>query len=84
VPSKTEELELPTDIASCHNLIRTLLAIIESQLKQLEQMSAKIVDLEARMNQNSKNSSFPPSSDKFKKKPGIPKPPQNQGGQKGH
>jgi transposase len=84
VPSKTEELELPTDIASCHNLIRTLLAIIESQQKQLEQMSTKIADLEARINQNSKNSSFPPSSDKFKKKPGIPKAPQNQGGQKGH
>lgn len=86
--SKTKELELPTNIESCHALIRTLLGIIEVQQKkheaELEQMASKISVLEARLNQNSQNSSRPPSSDVFKKQPGIPKPPKNRGGQKGH
>jgi transposase len=88
VSSKTKKLELPTDIESCHNLIRTLLAIIElnqrQHKEQLEQMASKIASLEARLNQNSQNSSSPPSSDKYKTRPGIPKVSKNQGGQKGH
>jgi transposase len=84
VSSKTKILELPTDIESCHKMLIAFSAIIETQQKQLDQMTSKIAELEARLNQNSRNSSFPPSRDLFKKKPGIPKPPKNKGGQKGH
>jgi hypothetical protein len=40
--------------------------------------------LEARLKQNSGNSSRPPSSDGFQRKPGLPKEPKRRGGQKGH
>lgn len=45
---------------------------------------SRVSELEARLNQNSKNSSLPPSSDGPKRKPGIPREPKGQGGQKGH
>lgn len=42
-------------------------------------MASKIAGLEARLNQNSQNSSRPPSSDLFKKQPEVPKLPKDNG-----
>ena len=77
-------MELPTTVESCHVLIRNLLAIIEHQQKQIDELKSRVVDLEARLNQNSRNSSRPPSSDGPKRKAGIPKEPKGQGGQRDH
>lgn len=82
--SKTNELELPTSIESCHVLIKNLLAIIEHQQKQIDVLTSRVVELEARLNQDSRNSSRPPSSDGLKRKPGIPKEPKGGGGQREH
>lgn len=66
--------------------------IIAQQAKQIAELQAdlqvalrKIADLEARLAQNSNNSSRPPSSDGPKKKPAFPRSSGKQrGGQKGH
>ena len=48
-------------------------------------MKSKIAELEVRLNSNSRNSSNPPSSDGYKKKPALPKKKKGkQGGQEGH
>ena len=68
-------------------IIDILFAIIEQQAKTIEQLTAKVSELEARLNQNSKNSSNPPSSDKFvKPKPQSLRKPSGKkaGGQQGH
>ena len=44
--------------------------IVEVLFTVIEQLTARISELEARPNQNSQNSSNPPSSDKFGKKSG--------------
>lgn len=77
-------MELPTTVESCHVLIRNLLSIIEHQQNQIDELTSRVADLEARLNQNSGNSSRPPSSDGLKRQPGIPKVPKGHGGQKGH
>jgi transposase len=71
-------LSLPATIEECHKLILL-------QQKQIEFCLSKIIELEARLNQNSSNSNRPPSSDFGNRGgTGIPKVPQKQGGQKGH
>lgn len=72
-------MRLPTDIASCH-------LVIEQLLKQVIELGQRVRDLEAQLNQNSQNSSKPPSTDKTKpkRKPGIAKTPKAKGGQRGH
>ncbi|MFZ4783632.1 MAG: IS66 family transposase [Armatimonadaceae bacterium] len=77
-------MELPNTVESCHVLINNLLSIIEHQQKQIDELQSRFADLEARLDQNSRNSSRPPSSDGFKRKPGIPKEPKGQGGQRDH
>jgi transposase len=77
-------LELPTTIESCHALIRNLLSVIEHQQQQLDFLKSRVSELETRLNQNSRNSSRPPSSDGPKRKPGLPKAPKDKGGQTGH
>jgi len=77
-------LELPTTVESCHVLINNLLSIIEHQQKQIDELKSRVADLEARLDQNSRNSSRPPSSDGLKRKPGIPKEPKGHGGQRDH
>lgn len=57
-------LKLPTDIASCHQLILQQQAIIKDLMERLG-------DLEDKVNKNSKNSSKPPSSDGYQKKPAF-------------
>ena len=59
-------------------IISVLLAIIQQQAE-------KIAELEARLNQNSKNSSKPPSSDGLNKPKSLRKPSgKKAGGQQGH
>lgn len=56
--------------------------ILVSENRQLKQ---RVSELESQLNQNSNNSSKPPSSDGFKKKPAIPRKQGGRpGGQKGH
>lgn len=53
--------------------------------KENIELKAKIAELKSRLNINSSNSSKPPSSDGYKKKPAFPKKKTGkQGGQKGH
>lgn len=50
-----------------------------------KELKDKILELEARLNSNSNNSSKPPSSDGYRKKPALPKERKGkQGGQEGH
>lgn len=63
--------------------------VITSRLEQAEQeiseLKAENAELKARLNSNSKNSSRPPSSDGYEKKPAFPKKKDGkQGGQPGH
>lgn len=53
--------------------------------REVIELKAENVELKARLNSNSKNSSKPPSSDGFKRKPAFSKKKKGkQGGQKGH
>ena len=65
------------------------LETFEEEIKILRQKNAslkvEIAELKTRINSNSNNSSKPPSSDGYKKKPAFPKAKNGkQGGQKGH
>lgn len=56
--------------------------ILRKRISELEQENS---DLKSRLNTNSKNSSKPPSSDGYQKKPAFAKPTKGkQGGQNGH
>jgi len=85
-------LNLPDDIASCHELIRLLVAHNQELTKRLSEMEVQqkqllrqVAELEARLNQNSNNSNRPPSSDGLSKKPALPrKKGRKRGGQTGH
>ena len=61
---------------------------IKKQELRIKKQGARIKELESRLNQNSQNSSKPPSSDiykpKKKRRSGLPRKPKKQGGQKGH
>jgi transposase len=63
-------------------VINQLLLIIEHQQKQIDEQKSRVAQLEARLNQNSRNSSRPPSTDGPKRKTGIPKEPKENGGQR--
>lgn len=73
-------------------LIQELFQKIEVLTSRLEQAETNIAvlelenaELKARLNSNSKNSSRPPSSDGYQKKPAFPKKGNGkQGGQAGH
>ena len=66
--------------------------IIARQARQIAELQAslqdalrRIAELEARLGQNSGNSSCPPSSDGLKEKPAFPRPSgKSRGGQPGH
>lgn len=52
--------------------------------KTSDEQSLRISLLESQLNQNSRNSSRPPSSDGLKRQPGLPKEAKGQGGQLKH
>ena len=58
---------------------------LEHVEKEITALKSENAELKVRLNSNSKNSSKPPSSDGYKKKPAFPKKKKGkQGGQKGH
>ena len=85
-------MDLPKDISSCHALIKILVGQnqeLADRLSGLEvdyrQMQEELAELKSRLNQNSRNSGRPPSSDGLSKKPAFPrKKGGKRGGQKGH
>lgn len=75
-------------------LIKELLEKVDSLTKRLNELETEVTtlkseneELKSQLHKNSKNSSLPPSSDGYRKKPSpaLPKTSQSvQGGQKGH
>jgi transposase len=66
-----------------------VIAYIESLESQIKELSERLVLLESRLNQNSRNSSKPPSTDFFVKEKSNPKSLRKNsgkklGGQEGH
>jgi transposase len=69
----------------CQTNPDAIIALIETYEARISQLEARIAELEARLNQNSNNSSKPPSSDVFvSKKSQRKKGSRPVGGQKGH
>jgi transposase len=68
------------------DLFDSLPSVVQAYILALEALTARVAELEARLNQNSSNSSKPPSSDGPHVKPAPPTPPsgQRRGGQPGH
>jgi transposase len=74
-------------VAEKDELIRELMARVQVLTAEMAALTAKVIELEGRLAQNSRNSSKPPSSDGYgKPKPkSLRKAGQNPtGGQKGH
>ena len=74
-----------TPLAVQHFLVDSL-TVVTLQQQQIVQLSTRVADLEARLNQHSQNSSKPPSSDPPSAPPRPPRVPRgrNPGGQAGH
>lgn len=71
-------MNLPTTIEGCHELIL-------KQQVSIEQLTARLKEVEIHLNKNSENSNKPPSMDGLTKKPALPKKhPKKRGGQRGH
>jgi hypothetical protein len=70
------------------SVIQRLETIIEKQAIQIAELEERVKALESRLNQNSHNSSRPPSTDFFKEKPNPKslrkKSGKKSGGQEGH
>lgn len=64
---ETIELSLPPGIESCPKLVLP-------QHEQIQMLLAKMVELEARLNENNHNSNRPPSSGETKKQPAFSTP----------
>ena len=85
-------MDLPNDISSCHRIILELVSALEGIKPQLEgyiqqigQLELRVKELESQINQNSRNSSRPPSSDLYRKAPAFPRAKGGKiGGKKGH
>ena len=76
-------------LALCASNPEAIVAYIESLESQIKELSERLQALEARLNQNSRNSSKPPSTDFFVKEKPNPtsrrkKSEKRPGGQKGH
>lgn len=78
-------MEFSNDIEVLTSLVKSLLQKVEELTSENTALRAEIAELGQRLNQNSHNSSLPPSQDKFKSKPALAKNPSNKrGGQAGH
>ena len=63
-----------------------VIALVQSLLQRLDELTARVTDLERQVQRNSRNSSQPPSQDGFQKPPKSlrPKSTRPVGGQPGH
>jgi transposase len=78
-------LELSNDIEVLGRLVTSLLTKVEELTAENTALRAENAELRQRLNQNSQNSSLPPSQDTFKSKPALAKKAGNKpGGQTGH
>lgn len=68
------------------DLFDALPPVVQAYIRALEALTARVAELEARLGQNSSNSSKPPSSDGPHVQPAPPKTPsgKRRGGQPGH
>lgn len=58
---------------------------IEAQRHQIDNLEFRVKELESQLHQNSRNSNYPSSMDKYKPKPAFPRIPGGKiGGKKGH
>jgi transposase len=79
------DLSLPDNIEELKQLIYRLLEEIETLKQENALLKQENSELKARLNQNSSNSSKPPSTDFFNRKPAFTKPLKGKkGGQFGH
>lgn len=77
-------MNLPEDLAGYRQLEEHLLLVIDQQQATIKRLELRVSELEARLNQNSRNSHRPPSSDGPRKAAALPKEPKPRGGQPGH
>jgi len=56
-----EELQLPDTIPECHAVIRQLMSVVHKLTAEVAELKRENADLKERLNQNSNNSSLPPS-----------------------
>lgn len=77
-------MDLPNDIASYHRIVRELATVvegikpqegyvqqIEAQSKQIAYLEHRVKELESQSRQNSRNSNYPSSMDKYKTRPAF-------------
>ena len=78
-------MEIPSEISSLQILVKQLLLEVSALRQENKELREKVADLEAKLNQSSKNSHRSPSSDGVKKAPALPKKKSGKrGGQRGH
>lgn len=84
-PGITPDEWAATPVVVQHVLLATL-TVVALQQQQIAQLSARVADLEARLNHHSQNSSKPPSSDPPSAPPRPARVPRGRkpGGQAGH
>jgi transposase len=76
-----ENLELRTQVKQYETIDQKYTELKEENAG----LKARVAELESQINSNSRNSSKPPSSDGYKKKPAFPRKKKGkQGGQQGH
>jgi len=72
-------------LAPLFSLLEEQALLIEAQAKRIADLEAEVAALKARLNQTSRTSHKPPSSDGYRKQPAPLKPKSGQrGGQRGH
>ncbi|WP_106225880.1 DUF6444 domain-containing protein [Legionella pneumophila] len=79
-------IALPERIENCHELIKRLVELTDTLVVRIEKLEQENRGLKERLNNNSSNSSKPPSQDFKKKKPKSPNPNKGRGvkGYQGH
>ena len=71
-------MDLPNDISSCHQLINDMVSVVE-------RLTLRVKELESQLGQNSRNSNYPSSMDKYKRKAAFPRVKGGKvGGKEGH